>query len=58
MPTTNGIVAANAKPRDKVDAQALWLRGRLQDFASADDRGCCRTAHGFLGLQTMPRRWC
>lgn len=33
-PTTTGIIAAHApaKPRDQVDAKALWLWGRLLDF--------------------------
>jgi hypothetical protein len=31
-PTTNGILAALAAPRQTMDDRALWVWGRLQDF--------------------------
>lgn len=31
-PTTNGIIAAHAEPKQQMDNRALWVWGRLQDF--------------------------
>ncbi len=47
MPTTSGILASTKteKPRDKVDEQALWLWGRLQDFDPCGTRQSSSSSH-------------